>query len=172
MIDVHHVRAQVVCRSEACGYLGWEHVKSTRPPVLYQGLQNRNIVAQRLATGCGCGHHHISASQNGVNGLRLVGEHLGDVSCFDGGLHWLRQGGGGQRILGSPCRDVFHVDDLQGAYAYSWSDWTICMSTYCSCFAGMSCMYSICWAYVCEVVCMLPCTCMACTGAERVCKGA
>ena len=79
----------VVCRSDACGYLGWEHIKSTSPSILYQGLQNRNVVAQGLATGCGCRHHHISASQNSVNGLRLVGEHLGDVSCFDGGLHWL-----------------------------------------------------------------------------------
>ena len=104
----------VVCRSDACGYLGWEHVQSTCSSILYQGLQNRNVVAQGFATGCGRGHHHISASQNGVNGLCLVGEHLSDIPCFDGGLHWLGQWGGGQRILGSPCGDVFHVDNLQG----------------------------------------------------------
>ncbi len=79
----------VLCRSDACGYLGWKHVKSTCSPILYQGLQDRNVVAQGFATGCGRRHHDIPASQNGVNGLRLVGEHLGDVSYFDGGLHWL-----------------------------------------------------------------------------------
>ena len=79
----------VVCRSDASGHLGGEHVKSTRSSILHQGLQDRNVVAQGLATGCGSRHHHIPASQNGVDGLRLVGEHLGDASYFDGGLHWL-----------------------------------------------------------------------------------
>ncbi len=104
----------VVCRSDACRYLGREHVKSTRSSILYQGLQDRNVVAQGFPTGCGCRHDNIPASQNGVDGLCLVGEHLGNVSCSDGGLHWIGQGGGGQRILGLPGRNVFHVDNLQG----------------------------------------------------------
>ncbi len=62
-----------------------------------------------------------------------------------------------EHILQLPCRQVFHVDNLQGAYVYSCSDGMI---TYCSCLADRFCIYSICWTYVCAVVCTLPCTCM------------
>ena len=71
------------------GFLFGEHVQGPRPPVLNQGLQNRDVVAQRLATSRGCGDHHILARQDRIHRLGLVREHLVDAPCCKGGLHWL-----------------------------------------------------------------------------------
>ncbi len=52
------------------------------------------------------------------------------------------------------------------------SDSGVVGNAYWGCLAGMSSMWTICGAYVCEVVHILPCTFTACTGAETVRKGA
>lgn len=60
-------------------YFGGEHVESTGPPILYQSLQNWDVVAQRLATGSGSGYNHVLARHDGINSLSLVREHLIDA---------------------------------------------------------------------------------------------
>ena len=59
--------------------LGGEHVESAGPPVLYQSLQDRDVVTQRLATSSTSGHNHVLAGHDSVNSLSLVCEHLVDA---------------------------------------------------------------------------------------------
>ena len=100
-------------RPALAAYLSWEHIQGTSPPVPHERLQDWYVVAQALAASSRGGHNYVVAIHDSVNGLSLMSEELGDAAGCQGCLHLRGKRVSGHRTLGTPSRDVLHVDNLQ-----------------------------------------------------------